>query len=141
MFLRFILDSWNIVFNSCYVLTTFVCMTDHSNLLRIHIFIVNLTFYRVCDCFLLGSRFRFFQSHNFPDVFIFKGHDFIRIKSEDILISDAVGNAVPVQFAAEYGSRRILFLFVFLLNRCAGKAKEHCLWECVFDCNQHITKS
>ena len=46
------------------------------------------------------------------------------IKAQNILITDAVRNAVPVQLIAEHIRSSAHFLLIFIVDRRAGKAKK-----------------
>ena len=141
MFRRCVLNIWDIIFNALNIVAFGVEMPNHSNLICVHIFIEDFTLNRFGNCFFLCLCFCLFQSNNFSHIFIFESQYLVWVKAKNILVSDSIRNTVSVKFITKHSACSVLFLLVFVLNRRTGKAEEHCLWKCVFDCQQHISKS
>ena len=87
--------------NTGVLITFFINISCHAYLTCIHIFIINLTFIRIRNCFFLRLCFGFFQRNNFADIFIFKSQYFIWIKSKHILISDSICNTISMKLISK----------------------------------------
>ena len=122
VFIAIILRHRNIIFDSFNILPGIIGISRHWY--DIHVMIIYLALFRICESLRLGRGFCLNQSHLFSDFLVPICRHHIRVKAQDIFIPDAVCNAIPVKFIAKYIRRCAHFTLIFIMDRSAGKAKE-----------------
>ena len=112
----------------------------HRDLGFIHVMLKHLSFNGVSKCIFRTLSFRLVESHGTSDFRILvRGHH-VRIESEYIMVTDAVGDAVPVQATAEYHGSGGVLLLVFAQNGCACESEEQRVGEGTADDLQHVAE-
>jgi len=62
----------------------------------------HLSFRRICLGFLNRRGFRFLQCDRLTNILVSVGQHHVRVEAEHIAVTDAVGDAVPVEAIAEH---------------------------------------
>ena len=140
VFIRLVLGIRDIILNAFDPLPVRSLLAIHFDLCGIHIGVEHFCLARITQCILNCCGLRLFQCYCLTNVLILKGKHLVRVKTQHVFIADAVGNAVAVQFVAKHIGLCVVFLGIFLENRCAGKAEENCVRESILDVPKHITK-
>ena len=95
---------------------------------------------RVGERIFRTLHLRLVESHGTSDFRILvRGHH-VRVESEYIMVTNAVGDAVPVQATAEYHGSGGILLLVFVQNWRTGKSEEQRVWERATDILQHVAE-
>ena len=140
MLFAFVLRNRQIIFNAFQIATICLNISSHRHFCVIHIMQIDFFLFRVCQRFCLSSCLSSFKCNRFPKITIFVCWHHVWIKAQNILITDAVRNAVPVQLIAEHIRSSAHFLLIFIVDRRAGKAKKHGVRESLFNSPQHFAK-
>ncbi|MPM55059.1 hypothetical protein SDC9_101844 [bioreactor metagenome] len=140
VFIPFILRRGKFIFNASDIAAVRSDMPGHCNLGGIHVVVIDRALFRVGDSFRFRLGLCLHQGYLLADILVPVGQNLIGVKAENVLIPNAVGDAVAVQFAAEDGGGRVHFLLVFLLNGRSGKTEEDGGREGVLDGEQHIAE-
>ena len=140
MLFAFVLRNRQIIFNTIQIITICLDISGHRHFGVIHIMQIDCFLFGICQRFCLSSCLSSFKCNCFPKITIFVCWHHVWIKAQDILVPDAVCNAVPVQLIAEHIRSSAHFLLIFIVDRCAGKTKKHGVRESCFDSTQHFAK-
>ena len=100
----------------------------------------HLSFNGVSKCIFRTLSFRLVESYHTSNIGVLvRGHH-VRIESEHIMVTNAVGDAVPVQATAEYHGGGGVLLLVFAQNGCACESEEQRVGEGTADDLQHVAE-
>ena len=112
----------------------------HRDLGFIHVMLKHLSFNGVSKYIFRALSFRLVKSYHTSNIGIFvRGHH-VRVESEYIMVTNAVGDAVPVQATAEYHGSGGILLLVLIQNWRTGKSEEQRVWERATDILQHVAE-
>ena len=112
----------------------------HGDLRLIHVMLEYFGLDRVGERIFRTLHLRLVESHGTSDFRILvRGHH-VRVESEYIMVTNAVGDAVPVQATAEYHGSGGILLLVFVQDGRAGKSEEQRVREGAPDVLQHVAE-
>ena len=112
----------------------------HRDLGFIHVMLKHLSFNGVSKYIFRTLSFRLVKSYHTSNIGVLvRGHH-VRIESEHIMVTDAVGDAVPVQATTEHHGGGGVLLLVFAQNGCACESEEQRVREGAPDVLQHVAE-
>ena len=112
----------------------------HGDLRLIHVMLEYFGLDRVGERIFRTLHLRLVESHGTSDFRILvRGHH-VRIESEHIMVTDAVGDAVSVQATTEHHGGGGVLLLVFAQNGCACESEEQRVGEGTADDLQHVAE-
>ena len=138
MFIRSVLAVRQIILNALHIGSVTFIEPCHWYIL--HILHEDFLLSRISHRLLNRISLCFFQCHNSSDILVFECEDFIGVKTEYVLISDAVCNTIPVKFIAEHSRCCVHLFLVLILYRCAGEAKEDRSRKCLLNRQEHLSE-